>query len=58
MGKVLAIIISILIFINALASSAAVMLTDLAATWPGLSRYAAISLAISAFLSPFVPQFQ
>lgn len=57
-GKLFANLLSILIFINAVAAQAAVTLTDLSASYPGLAKYAAISLAIAAFLTPFLPRIQ
>ncbi len=58
MGKLIAHIIAILVFVNALATQAATLLTDLATSWPGLSKYAAFSMAVAAFLTPFLPRIQ
>lgn len=58
MGKLLAHLVAILVFVNALASQAATLLTDLATSYPGLAKYAAISTAIAAFITPFLPRIQ
>ena len=57
-GKLFSNILCIIVFVNAVAASATQMFTDLSTAYPGLHRYAVISVAVSAFLAPFLPRIQ